>query len=106
MPDGGHLGITARHEDAKLISIVFSDSGRGVPPADLKYIFEPFFYSKTGEGRTGLGLSVTYALVQEIGGRISVESQPGKGTRFNIRIPLTGKVNKPKVACDEPKTEL
>jgi signal transduction histidine kinase len=88
MNDGGHLEITARREDAKFISIVFSDNGRGIPKADLKHIFDPFFYSKTGESGTGLSLSVTYALVQEIGGTISVESQLGKGTSFNIRIPL------------------
>ena len=69
-------------------SVAFSDNSRGIPEADLKHIFEPFFYSKTGEGGTGIGLSVTYALVQEIKGTISVQSQPGKGTRFNIRIPL------------------
>ena len=88
MGDGGHLEVTARREDAKFISIAFSDNGPGIPQADLKHVFEPFFYSKTGEGGTGLGLSVTYALVQEIGGTISVESRLGKGTRFNIRIPL------------------
>ena len=88
MNDGGHLEITARHEETKFISIAFSDNSRGIPPADLKHIFEPFFYSKTGEGGTGLGLSVTYALVQEIGGTISVESRLGKDTRFNIRVPL------------------
>ena len=88
MNDGGHLEITARREDAKFISITFSDNGRGIPEADLKHIFDPFFYSKTGEGGTGLSLSVTYALVHEIGGTISVESQLGKGTSFNIRIPL------------------
>jgi signal transduction histidine kinase len=88
MGDGGHLEVTARREDAKFISIAFSDNGPGIPQADLKHVFEPFFYSKTGEGGTGLGLSVTYALAQEIGGTISVESQLGKGTRFNIRVPL------------------
>jgi signal transduction histidine kinase len=88
MSDGGHLEIAARREDAKFISVAVSDNSRGIPEADLKHIFEPFFYSKTGEGGTGIGLSVTYALVQEIGGTISVESQLGKGTRFKIRIPL------------------
>jgi signal transduction histidine kinase len=94
MSDGGHLEVTARREDARFISIAFTDNRPGIPQADLKHIFEPFFYSKSGEGGTGLGLSVTYALVQEIGGTISVESQPGKGTRFNIRIPLDGDESK------------
>jgi signal transduction histidine kinase len=88
MSNGGHLDVTARQEDAGSVSITFTDNGPGVSAADLKHIFEPFFYSKHGEGGTGLGLSVTYALVQEIGGTINAESQPGKGTRFNIKIPL------------------
>ena len=106
MNDGGHLEIIARHEEAKFISIAFCDNSRGIPQADLKHIFDPFFYSKTGEGRTGLGLSVTYALVQEIGGTISVESQLGKGTRFNIRIPLDVNPNNPNDSSAKRKTEL
>ena len=88
MKDGGHLEIKVRREDADFVSINFSDSGPGIPEADLKHVFEPFFYSKTGEGRTGLGLAVTYALVQEIEGQIRVQSELGKGTHFNIRLPL------------------
>jgi len=88
MKDGGRLKIGARREDADFISITFSDSSRGIPEAELKNIFEPFFYSKSGASGTGLGLSVTYALVQEIGGDISVQSKLGQGTRFNIRLPL------------------
>jgi signal transduction histidine kinase len=88
MKDGGHLEISARREDAKTVSIVFSNNGPGIPEADLKHVFEPFVFSKPGESRTGIGLSVTYALVQEIGGIISVESQIGKGTRFTIELPL------------------
>ncbi|NNL76597.1 MAG: sensor histidine kinase [Desulfobacterales bacterium] len=106
MNDGGHLEITARREDKRNISITFSDNGRGIPEADLKHIFEPFFYTKTGEGLTGLGLSVTYALVQEIGGKISVQSQLGKGTSFTIRIPLELDKNNPKDSSVKRKMEL
>jgi len=88
MKDGGHLEISARLEDADFISIDFADSGPGIAEAELKHVFEPFFYSRTGESRTGLGLAVTYALVQEIGGRVSVQSELGQGTRFHIRLPL------------------
>jgi len=88
MKDGGHLEINARLEDADFISIDFADSGPGIAEAELKHVFEPFFYSRTGESRTGLGLAVTYALVQEIGGRVSVQSELGQGTRFHIRLPL------------------
>jgi len=89
MKDGGHLEIEARREDTDFVSITFSDNGPGIAEADLKYVFEPFFYSRTGDSGMGLGLAVTYALVQEIGGQIGVKSELGRGTRFNIRLPLT-----------------
>jgi len=88
MNDGGHLEITATRKDEEYISIAFTDNGRGIPKSDLKYIFEPFYYSKTGHSGTGLGLAVTYALVQEIGGTISVQSHPGQETCFDVSIPL------------------
>jgi len=88
MNDGGHLEITATHKDEKFVSVAFTDNGRGIPESDLKHIFEPFYYSKTGHSGTGLGLAVTYALVQEIGGTISVQSRPGQETCFDVSIPL------------------
>ena len=88
MKDGGHLNIKAEPQNEDFVSISFADSGPGIPESDLKHIFEPFFYSKAGYDGTGVGLSVTYALVQEIGGNISVHSELGKGTCFNINIPL------------------
>jgi signal transduction histidine kinase len=110
MKDGGHLDIDARRDDTKLISISFSDNGPGLTEADLKHVFEPFFLSKPGDSGTGIGLSVTYALVQEIGGSISVESQPGKGTCFTIRLPLSATETRQKdrvnTASHEDQTEL
>ena len=88
MKDGGHLDIKAERRDTDFVIITFSNNGPGIPEADLKYVFEPFFYSRTGESGTGLDLAVTYALVQEIGGRIRVQSELGSGTRFDIRLPL------------------
>jgi two-component system NtrC family sensor kinase len=88
MNDGGHLEIKAEREDTNFVSITFSDNGPAIPEADLRHVFEPFFYSRTGESGTGLSLAVTYALVQEIGGQISVQSELGIGSRFNIRLPL------------------
>jgi signal transduction histidine kinase len=110
MKDGGNLDIVARREDTKCISISFSDNGTGLAEADLKHVFEPFFFSKPGESRAGVGLSVTYALVQEIGGSIDVESELGKGTRFNIKLPLEAVNSKQKdqanVRSTEDQTEL
>jgi signal transduction histidine kinase len=89
MDDGGRFEIKARRKGTDFISITFTDNSRGIPQADLKRVFEPFFVSKTGESGTGLGLAITYALVLEIGGSINVQSQLGKGTRFDISLPLT-----------------
>jgi signal transduction histidine kinase len=88
MKDGGQLEITAVRENENFIAISFTDNGPGIPESDLKHIFDPFFYSKARHDGTGVGLSVTYTLVQEIGGTISVHSQLGKGTTFKIDIPL------------------
>ena len=88
MNDGGHLEIAAKRKNDDFVSVTFTDNGRGIPESDLKHIFEPFYYSKTGHSGTGLGLAVTYALVQEIGGTISVQSRPGQETCFDVNIPL------------------
>jgi signal transduction histidine kinase len=88
MSEGGHLEITAERRNNDYISVIFVDNSRGIPEKDLKRIFEPFFYTKTGESGTGLGLAITYALLKEIGGDISIESQLGRGNRFKIQVPL------------------
>ena len=88
MSDGGHLEIAATRKNEDYVSVAFTDNSRGIPESDLKHIFEPFYYAKTGHSGTGLGLAVTYALVQEIGGTISVQSRPGRETCFDISIPL------------------
>ena len=88
MSDGGRLDIKARREDDNFVSVQIIDNGRGIPKEDLKRIFEPFFSTKSGKGGTGLGLSITYGLVQELGGKIEVHSEVGKGTTFTIYLPL------------------
>ncbi len=88
MSDGGHLDIEVKREDSQSVSATITDDGCGIPEADLKRVFEPFFSTKTLKVGTGLGLSITSGLVQEIGGKISVRSQVTKGTCFTIRLPL------------------
>jgi PAS domain S-box-containing protein len=70
--------------------IEISDTGEGIPPENVNRIFEPFFTTKeVGQG-TGLGLSISYQIVSKHGGNLSVQSEPGKGTAFTIRLPLAG----------------
>ena len=88
MSNGGHLAITAGREHKNFVSVTITDNGCGIPEEDLDRVFEPFFSTKTKQGGTGLGLSITYGLIQDIGGRISVESEEGKGTSFIITLPL------------------
>jgi len=86
--DGGRIDVSAGMEDNEKITLTIADTGCGIPKEDLDRIFEPFFSTKTGSGGTGLGLSITYNLVQEIGGKILVDSEVGKGTTFKITIPI------------------
>jgi signal transduction histidine kinase len=68
--------------------IEFADTGVGISPENLQKIFEPFFSTKEDRDGTGLGLSISYRIIQHHGGRIDVESGPGKGTIFRIFLPL------------------
>jgi two-component system, NtrC family, sensor kinase len=88
MSDGGYLLITSNRQEPNSVLITVTDDGHGIPERDLKQIFEPFFSTKTDNGGTGLGLFITYGLVQEMGGKIAVESEVSMGTRFFITLPL------------------
>jgi PAS domain S-box-containing protein len=68
--------------------IEVGDTGCGIPPENLNRIFEPFFTTKPVGSGTGLGLSLSYGIVNKHGGRIEVASEVGKGTRFTIRLPV------------------
>jgi two-component system NtrC family sensor kinase len=66
--------------------IVVEDTGRGIPADEMDRLFEPFFTTK-GKRGTGLGLAVTWGIVEGHGGSITVASEPGRGTRFTVRLP-------------------
>jgi signal transduction histidine kinase len=68
-------------------TIVIEDNGHGIKPEHRKRLFEPFFTTKPVGKGTGLGLSISYSLIKQQRGDIKVESEPGKGTRFTIRLP-------------------
>lgn len=88
-----HLSLTTQRKHS-MVQIVISDTGHGMPPAVSQRVFEPFFTTKPpGEG-TGLGLSVSYGIIQAHEGTISVESTPEVGTTFTILLPLYSEAKK------------
>jgi two-component system, NtrC family, sensor kinase len=92
LEEGGFIQIIVTYKDKDHICVRVSDDGCGISEKDLGRIFEPFFTTKTNKGGTGLGLYITYGLVQEIGGSISVTSEVGKGTDFNLVFPVRANI--------------
>jgi two-component system NtrC family sensor kinase len=89
MESGGALLLRTAVVDDLAIEIQIADTGTGIPEDLLETIFEPFFTTgKEGKG-TGLGLFVTRAIVERLGGRIAVQSALGEGTTFAITLPLS-----------------
>jgi two-component system NtrC family sensor kinase len=87
MVDGGRFLVECKEINNELI-LLFQDSGTGISEKDLPHIFDPFFTTKdVGEG-TGLGLAVTFSLVERMGGKISVDSREGEGTVFTVSLPI------------------
>jgi signal transduction histidine kinase len=89
--DGGHIAIRARQVQNRQIAVAVSDDGCGISEENLQKIFDPFFSTKKNSGGSGLGLSITYGLVQRLGGQIAVESELGKGTTFTVTLPVETK---------------
>ena len=85
--NGGTLTISAQQRGNYLVSKV-SDTGEGIPEANLDRIFDPFFTTKPVGKGTGLGLSICYGIIEKMGGNLEVESTVGKGTTFLISIPF------------------
>ena len=94
MPEGGTLAISIHYEPSHdCIRTSITDTGHGIAEGNLSKIFDPFFTTKDaseeGIGGTGLGLSVSYGIIQNHGGQINVQSELGKGTTFTIDLPVT-----------------
>jgi len=95
MPKGGELSISTKSVPSEnstegmsgWIEIQFRDTGHGIPEAEIDRIFDPFFTTKASKNGTGLGLSLSYGIIQNHSGTIHVESQVNKGTTFTIRLP-------------------
>jgi signal transduction histidine kinase/ActR/RegA family two-component response regulator len=86
MPEGGHIALGAERRDEK-VAIIVEDTGRGMGAEVRSRIFDPFFTTKGVEGM-GLGLSVSYGVVRRHGGAIKVESEVGRGTTFEVVLPV------------------
>ncbi|MCL4528512.1 MAG: ATP-binding protein, partial [Chloroflexi bacterium] len=93
MEGNGHLALATRFDPADdFIELEFSDTSPGIARENLEKIFDPFFTTKdTGHG-VGLGLAISYGIVKEHKGTISVESEAGKGTTFSVRLPVVSMV--------------
>ena len=87
MPDGGRFSIRLSPHPEGGVAIALSDTGHGMDDAVRQRIFEPFFSMKSGTGGTGLGLSVIHDMILASGGTIVVESAPGEGSTFHVRVP-------------------
>jgi len=94
MPNGGTLRVSTSNGDG--VQVMVSDTGSGIAAEHIQRIYDPFFTTKNkpGEGQrrgTGLGLSVSYGIIQEHAGKIQVNSRPGQGTTFVLEFPMMRK---------------
>jgi len=83
----GQITIGTRQEGDQVL-VTVSDTGCGISPEVQRHIFEPFFTTKEVGKGTGLGLSISYDIIKKHGGEITVESEPGRGTVFTVRLPI------------------
>ena len=87
MPDGGSLRIGLARANGS-VKLTVADTGLGISKEDFSKIFDPFFTTKEAGKGTGLGLTVVKGIIEEHGGSIAVESEPGKGTTFTVHLPI------------------
>jgi PAS domain S-box-containing protein len=107
MPEGGTLSFRSAGAPApdgtRQLAVWVGDTGTGISAELRDRIFEPFFTTKQSEKGTGMGLAVVYGILQSHGGRIALESEPGRGTCFELRFPLIeGAADRSVAASAEP----
>jgi PAS domain S-box-containing protein len=86
MPQGGHLEVSGSLNEHQL-EISFGDTGGGLTSQELEHIFQPFYSTKEGTQGLGLGLPICQKILERYGGRLAVDSQPGKGTKVRVLLP-------------------
>jgi signal transduction histidine kinase len=110
MPDGGVLTIRVAIEDRPLVSggvalLSVADAGTGIDAATALRIFEPFFSTK-GDNGTGLGLATVHGIVAQSGGQITLATEPGRGSTFNVQLPLChGEISRDQAAPPVAKAD-
>ena len=87
MPEGGCLSFRTWKNDENIF-VSISDTGEGMPEEVKKRVFEPFYTTKRGKG-SGLGMSMSFSIIERHGGSIEVKSEVGNGTTFTVRLPIT-----------------
>ncbi|MBI1952625.1 MAG: HAMP domain-containing protein [Candidatus Omnitrophica bacterium] len=89
MPEGGTLTLETKVSEGHLVTVI-RDTGVGIPPEAIPKVFDPFFTTKEVGKGTGLGMSVSYGIIQRHQGEISLASEVGKGTAVTLKLPLKG----------------
>jgi hypothetical protein len=90
MPTGGRLTVrtsAVNGDGPGLVRVEVSDTGVGIPAEHINKIYDPFFTTKGSQKGTGLGLAVSYGIIREHAGSITVDSQPGRGAAFRLEFP-------------------
>jgi signal transduction histidine kinase len=89
--DRGKITLTTKYKNDDEVVIEVSDTGIGIDPKDLNKIYDPFFTTKGVGSGTGLGMAVSYGIVQEHSGTIKADSEVGRGTTFSLTFPVSQK---------------
>jgi CheY-like chemotaxis protein len=114
MPEGGKLTIATeaidddpsmRRSGGRGVSLTVADTGIGMTEEVRERIFEPFFTTKAPGQGTGLGLATAYAIVEHHAGRLRVDSKPGRGARFEVRLPMTSEAASGAAAAGATRSE-
>jgi two-component system sensor histidine kinase PilS (NtrC family) len=102
MPEGGTLRAKLARNSQNRLRITFSDTGRGMSPAQVEHLFEPF---SSTTGGTGLGLSIVYQIIRDHGGTINVSSREGQGTKITIELPSESEVREARGEKSEVRSQ-
>ena len=101
MPSGGRMTVRTRARERE-VALVVEDTGGGISPEVRARLFEPFFTTKPAEQGTGLGLAVVHGIVESHGGLVEVASEPGRGARFEVRLPRDARAPLAEAPASDP----